>query len=82
MQNLRENSFEIKLIGERKNKLTNGHGGMIIQLRAAIFERIQNVQIQALQTVFISLLSIFMFFIFDSNATDVTLIKMMQHTIL
>ena len=31
---------------------------MIIQLRAAIFERIWNVQIQALQTVFICLLSL------------------------
>ena len=31
---------------------------MIIQLRAAIFERIRNVQIQALQTVYICLLSL------------------------
>ena len=65
MQNLRENSFEIKrnkakfkLIQKSKNKLSNGHGGMIIQLRADIFERIQNVQIQAFQTVF------FFFFFF------------------
>ena len=56
MQNLRENSFEIKQNlnwSKMQNKLTDGQGGMIIQLRAAIFERIKNVQIQALQTVFI-----------------------------
>ena len=46
------------LIRKRKNKLTNGHGGMVIQFRAAIFERIRNVQIKPLQTVFISLLSV------------------------
>ena len=43
---------------KRKNKLTNGHGGVIIQLRAAIFERIRNAQIKAVQTVSISLLSV------------------------
>ena len=62
MQNLRENSLEMKRnlnsIRKRKNKLTSGHGRMIIQLRAAIFERIRHVQIQALQTVFICLLSL------------------------
>ena len=46
---------------KRKNKLTNGHGGSwrseVIQLRAAIFERIRNAQIKAVQTVSISLLS-------------------------
>ena len=36
---------------------TNGHGRVIIQLRAAIFERIRNAQIKAVQTVSISLLS-------------------------
>ena len=41
-----------------KNKLTNGHREMIIQLRAAIFERIRNVQLKALQSVFISFLSV------------------------
>ena len=52
------NKAKISLTRKRKNKLTNGIGGMIIQLRAAIFERIRNVQIQALQTIFISLLSL------------------------
>ena len=50
------NKEKFKFIRKRKNKLTNGHGGMIIQLRAAIFERIRNLQVQALQTVFICLL--------------------------
>ena len=52
------NEAKFKFIRKRKNKLTNGHGGMIIQLRAAICEIIRNVQIQALQTVFICLLSL------------------------
>ena len=52
------NEAKFKFIRKRKNKLTNGHGGMIIQLRVAIFERIRNVQIQALQTVFICFLSL------------------------
>ena len=43
---------------KRKNKLTDGHGGVIIQLRAAIFERIRNAQVKAVQTVSISLLSV------------------------
>ena len=50
--------MKFKLTRERKNKHTNGHGGMIIQLRAVIFAKIQNVQVQALQTVFISFLSL------------------------
>ena len=62
LQNLRENSFEIKQnlnwSKSARNKLANGHGGLIIQLRAAIFERIRNVQIQALQAVFICPLSL------------------------
>ena len=37
---------------------------MIIQLWVAIFERIQNVQIQALQTVFICLLSLSFLYVF------------------
>ena len=78
MQNLREDSFEMKRnlnsSESARINLTNGHGGMTIQLRAAIFKRIRNVQIQALQTVFICLLS-FLFF-FDSNATDVTFFTM------
>ena len=52
------NKVKFKLIRKRKNKYTNGQGGMIIQFWAAIFERIWNVQIQALQTVFICLLSL------------------------
>ena len=52
------NEVKFKLIRKRKNKLTNSQGWMIIQLRAAIFERIQNVQIQALQPVSIRLLSL------------------------
>ena len=52
------NKVKFKLIRKRKNKLTNGRGGMIIQLQATIFERIRNFQIQALQIVFISLLSL------------------------
>ena len=52
------NEAKFKFIRKRKNKLTNSHGGMIIQLRAVISERIRNVQIQALQTVFICLLSL------------------------
>ena len=52
------NAAKFKFIRKRKNKLTNGHGGMIIQLRAAIFERIRNVQIRILQTVFMCLLSL------------------------
>ena len=52
------NKAKFKLIRKRKNKLTNGQCGMIIQLRAAIFAGIRNVQIQALQTVFISFLSL------------------------
>ena len=51
------NKTKFKLKGKRKNKLTNGHGGVIIQLRAAIFERIRNAQIKAVQTVSMSLLS-------------------------
>ena len=51
----RKTKFELKR--KRKNKLTNGHGGVIIQLRAAIFERIRNAQIKTVQTVSISLLS-------------------------
>ena len=50
------NEAKFKLIRKRKNKHTSGHDRMIIQLRAAIFERIRNVQMQALQTVFICLL--------------------------
>ena len=42
---------------KRKNKLTDGHDRVIIQLRAAIFKRIRNTQIKAVQTVSISLLS-------------------------
>ena len=49
---------EFKLNRKRKNKLTNDHGGVIIQLQAAIFERIRNAQIKAVQTVSISLLSV------------------------
>ena len=53
------NKVKFKLNRKRKNKLTNnGQGGMIIKFQAAIFERIRNVQIQALQTVFICLLSL------------------------
>ena len=48
------NRAKFKLTRKRKKKLINGHGGMIIQLRTAIIERIQNVQKHAL---FISLLS-------------------------
>ena len=57
------------MIRKRKNKLTNGQVRRIIQLRAAIFERIRNVQMQALQTVFICFLSLPFdaFFIFDSK---------------
>ena len=62
MQNIRENSFKIKwnfkLIRKLKNKLTSGYGGMIIQLLAAIFERIRNVQIKTFKSVFISFLSV------------------------
>ena len=36
------NKTKFKLIPKLKNKLTNGHGGMIIQLRAVIFEKIRN----------------------------------------
>ena len=36
------NKTIFKLNRRRKNKLTNGHGEVIIQLRAAIFERIRN----------------------------------------
>ena len=69
MQNLRENSFEMKQNlnsseSARINLVTNGHGGMIILLRAAIFERIRNVQIQALRTVFICLLSLPFLYVF------------------
>ena len=48
---------------------------MIIQLRAAIVERIRKVQIQALQTGFIYIRSLpfYAFFIFDSNTTNVML---------
>ena len=52
------NEAKFKLIWRRKNKLTNGHGGMIIQLRAAVFKRIRNVQMQALRSVFVCLLSL------------------------
>ena len=41
------NEAKFKFIRKHKNKLTNGHGGMI-KHRAAIFERIRNVQIHAL----------------------------------
>ena len=77
MQNLRDEA-KFKLTRQRKNKLINGHGGMIIQLRAAIFERIWNVQIQALRNDFICLLSLpfCAFFIFHSKDTDVTLFEL------
>ena len=41
-------------------------------------DRIRNIQIQTLQTVFICLLALpfYAFFIFDSNATDVTFFTM------
>ena len=52
------NEAKFKFLRKRKNKLTNGHGGMIIQLQDAIFENIRNVQIQALQAVFICLLHV------------------------
>ena len=52
------NKTKFKLNRKRKNKLTNGHGGVIIQRRAAIFERIRNAQIKAVQTVSFSLLSV------------------------
>ena len=63
MQNLRENSFEIKpnlnwCESARINLPMVKAELMIIQLRTAIFERIRNVLIQALQTVFICLLSL------------------------
>ena len=82
MQNLRENNYKmktkIKLIRKCKNKRTNNNGGLIIHLRIATFERIRNIQIQALQSF--SLLfyqwRLHAFFIFDSNATDVTLFTM------
>ena len=48
---------KFKLNRKRKNKLTNGNGGVIIQLRAAIFERIRNAQINAVQIVSIFLVS-------------------------
>ena len=68
--NLRENMFEIKRNSnwpkKRKNKLTNGQGGTISQLWAAIFERIRNVQIQDFQTVFF-----FFFFFFLSSVIAV-----------
>ena len=45
-ENFREKSFKMKRnldsSEKHKNKLTNGNGGMIIQLRAAIFEIIRN----------------------------------------
>ena len=71
MQNLRENSFEIK----RNLNWSKSAGGMIIQLGAATFERIRNVQMQALQTIFICILSLPLLCIniFDSNAIDITL---------
>ena len=47
---MNRNEAKFKLIQKRKNKLTSSHGGMIIQLRAAIFKRIRNVKIQTLQT--------------------------------
>ena len=70
MQNWTENSFEIKQNPDcsksaRINLPTVKAEWWIIQLRAVIFERIRNVQIQALQTVFISLLllsTVFMHF--------------------
>ena len=52
-----QNKTKFKLNRKHKNKLTNGHGGVIIQLRAAIFDRIRNAKIKAVQTVSISLLS-------------------------
>ena len=47
--------------------VSNGHGGMIIQLWAAIFKRIRNVQIPALQSLFISLLSVAFSFMRSSS---------------
>ena len=60
------NEAKFKLIRKRKNTLTNGHGGMIIHLRATIFKRNRNVQIQALRTVFICLLSLPFYLRFSS----------------
>ena len=42
----------------KKPTCTFLYGGVIIPLRAAIFERIRNAQIKAVQTVSISLLSV------------------------
>ena len=52
------------MIRKSNNKFTNSQGRMIIQLRTAIFERIRNVQIQALSTVFICLLSLLFLCVF------------------
>ena len=66
MQNIRGNSFEImRNLNWPETKLS----GMIIQVQAASFERIQNVQMQAFQTLFICLLllpfsCVFFFFSF------------------
>ena len=71
------NKAKFKLIRKRKNKLTNGQGEMIIQLWAAIFERIRNVQINVEPFSFVFYLCHFYaFFIFDSTATDITLFTM------
>ena len=45
IENLKENSFKMKfkLTWKFKSKFTNGPGRKIIQLQAAIFERIRNV---------------------------------------
>ena len=67
-----------KLNRKRKNKLTNGHGGVIIQLQAATSERIRNAKIKTVKTVsFIFCQRYFhAFFIFDSSVVVVTLFTM------
>ena len=82
MQNLRENSFEIKQnlnwSESARINLPTVMAEWLFNFELPSLKESKNVQIQALQTVFISLFSLAFcaFFIFDTNDTDVKLFTM------
>ena len=76
------NNAKFKLIQNHKNKLTNGHGGIIIQLADSLFNSDQPSLEKSKMSKYRLLKFVFYhccfnaFFIFDSNATDVRLFTM------
>ena len=61
---IKRNRAKFKVIRNRKNKLTDRHGGMIIQLRSAIFERIPKCPNTGISNCFnsSSIIAVFMCF--------------------